>query len=83
MQQHVSEKLPFYLNGTMEARERAAVHAHLSACASCREELAFWQRLSGLVAEEVRAAEQDARTGNAAPRFRPWRRSATGPSWQG
>lgn len=33
------ELLPWLLNGSLEAAERQALHAHLASCASCRAEL--------------------------------------------
>ena len=45
--------LPWYVNGTLEAAERAALDDHLAGCARCRAELA---REEGLVAV-LRAAE--------------------------
>jgi hypothetical protein len=41
-----SERLPWYLNGSLEARERADVEAHLGGCAACGEELARTRNLS-------------------------------------
>ena len=37
--QTVAEQLPWYLNETLDSRERQAVAAHLEACAACRQEL--------------------------------------------
>ena len=45
--------LPWYVNGTLEAAERAALDDHLAGCARCRAELA---REEGLAAA-LRAAE--------------------------
>ncbi|HEX5758721.1 MAG TPA: zf-HC2 domain-containing protein, partial [Thermoanaerobaculia bacterium] len=45
--------LPWYVNGTLEAGERAALEAHLAACARCRGEVA---REEGLAAA-LRGAE--------------------------
>ncbi|HEX7694747.1 MAG TPA: zf-HC2 domain-containing protein [Sphingomonas sp.] len=42
--------LPWYVNGTLEADERAMVDAHLSDCAECRADLAAEQALARDVA---------------------------------
>ena len=41
-----SDRLPWYLNGSLEAREREDVEAHLGGCAACGEELARTRKLS-------------------------------------
>src|SRR5262249_50032522 len=46
---HVDELVPWYVNGPLEAGERAAVSAHLSGCAACREEVARCQALAAAV----------------------------------
>lgn len=66
-QQHVAEELPVYLNGTLDAPARARVEAHLASCPSCREELAFWRELSGLVQEELQSMEKEAPAPTVAP----------------
>src|SRR5262245_10708568 len=37
--QHVTEILPWLLNGSLDAAERQAARAHLSRCRQCRQEL--------------------------------------------
>src|SRR5262245_12637668 len=37
--QHVTEILPWLLNGSLDAAERQAARAHLSRCGQCRQEL--------------------------------------------
>jgi anti-sigma factor RsiW len=46
---HVTELVPWYVNGTLEDRERDAVTAHLSGCPACREEVAQCQTLAAAV----------------------------------
>ena len=46
-----SERLPWFVNGTLPDAERAAVEAHLEACDACREEL----RLCEEMAQSVRS----------------------------
>jgi anti-sigma factor RsiW len=45
----IAELLPWYMNGTLEARDRDAVTAHLSDCLACREEAAQCQTLAAAV----------------------------------
>jgi len=49
---HVSELLPWYVNGTLPAAQRAEVDGHLGACERCRAELAWITRLGA----DVKAA---------------------------
>jgi hypothetical protein len=44
---HVSDMLPAYINGTLDAETAARVAAHLPACAACRAELAEWRAIAG------------------------------------
>ena len=46
---HVSELVPWYLNGTLEDRDREEVTAHLTGCLACRQELAQCQALAAAV----------------------------------
>jgi anti-sigma factor RsiW len=43
---HVAELLPWYVNGTLEARDRDVMIAHLSDCPACREEVEQCQTLA-------------------------------------
>ena len=54
--QEVWELLPWYVNGTLDDRERTSVEAHLMPCTVCQDELA---RCRNLVAA-VRVAAEDA-----------------------
>ena len=49
--------LPWYVNGTLSAAERAKVEAHLASCADCQEELKFERLLHGQVAALPLGAE--------------------------
>lgn len=40
--QHVTDRLPFYVNNTLPAAERPAVQAHLEHCAACAAERDAW-----------------------------------------
>jgi len=46
-----STLLPWYVNGTLDAGERAAVEAHLAHCVACRQELAFLREVAAATAE--------------------------------
>jgi len=48
--EQVQQLLPWYVNGTLETDEVAAVEAHLAECAECRADLAAEQALSREVA---------------------------------
>src|SRR4051812_18783862 len=39
LHRQISEALPFYLNGTLNAQQSASVAAHLAGCLACRNEL--------------------------------------------
>ncbi len=73
----VQKLLPWYVTGRLEAAERAAVDAHLAACADCRGELETerqWQLLQpghGAPAdvEQGWARMRDRLDADAAPRF--------------
>jgi hypothetical protein len=58
MKHPVAELLPFYLNGTLDAAERARVEAELVECAACRAELAELRDLAGVL--RARAAAMPA-----------------------
>ena len=53
---HVAELVPWYVNGTLEGRDRDAVTAHLPGCPACREEVARCQTLAAAVQSAVDAA---------------------------
>jgi anti-sigma factor RsiW len=52
------ELLPWYVNGSLDAVERAKVEAHIADCPECRAEVALERRLQGAVAELPVEAEQ-------------------------
>ncbi|HEV2583046.1 MAG TPA: zf-HC2 domain-containing protein [Ktedonobacteraceae bacterium] len=43
---HISDLLPAYLNGRLDAHSGAEVRAHLALCQTCEAELASWQAIS-------------------------------------
>ncbi len=45
--QDYRDLLPYYVSGTLDAEQRAAVEAHLHTCEQCRRDVEFWQRLKG------------------------------------
>lgn len=55
MTQHPVDELALYAAGQLNPAQAAAVETHLRQCPACREELAFWQSLSG----EIRAANAE------------------------
>lgn len=83
--------LPFYINGTLPAGERAEVEAFLATDAEAREELAFAQALAGAARQHVEARDPmagfdrfqqrlaAARAGERKPAKRGWR--DWGASW--
>lgn len=83
--QEVWEILPWYVNETLDERERASVEAHLLTCAACQEELVRCRNLAAAVqsgAEEAWEpssghfarvlARLDATTAAATPRRGWW-----------
>ena len=56
LHRHVAELVPWYVNGTLEGRDRDAVTAHLPGCPACREEVARCQTLAAAVQSAVDAA---------------------------
>jgi anti-sigma factor RsiW len=56
LHRQVTELVPWYVNGTLEGAERAAVTAHLPGCPACREELARCQALAAAVQSAVDVA---------------------------
>jgi anti-sigma factor RsiW len=56
LHRHVTELVPWYVNGTLEGRDRDAVTAHLPGCPACREEVARCQTLAAAVQSAVDAA---------------------------
>jgi predicted anti-sigma-YlaC factor YlaD len=45
--QHISDVLPTYLNGRLDAASAERVRAHLATCGDCRRELSAWEAVSG------------------------------------
>jgi len=45
--QHISDLLPAYLNGSLDAVGAQRVRAHLETCKDCRHELSAWEAVSG------------------------------------
>lgn len=43
--EHVADRLPAYVNGTLRPAERVALHAHLEQCPACTTELAAWEAI--------------------------------------
>jgi hypothetical protein len=50
--EEINALLPFYISGKLTEDEYSQVKAHLKNCAACKEELAMWQDVSGVMAEE-------------------------------
>jgi anti-sigma factor RsiW len=57
------EALPWYVNGTLEGPERAAIERHLRECARCRREVELLQQLHA-------ACRDDSTERDATPSFR-------------
>ncbi|MEO8062435.1 MAG: hypothetical protein ABI821_06785 [Pseudomonadota bacterium] len=79
------ELLPWYVNGTLSARERAAVEGELAASGIARDELRLWREVAREVANEYVTVPQASDLGwrrlsrqlNVAPRAaRTWRIAA-------
>ena len=45
--------LPFYLAGTLDEQQAAAVKVHLETCPICAKDLVFWQEVEGAVQAEI------------------------------
>jgi len=85
---HVSEALPWYVNGTLAPDRRAEVDDHLRGCARCRAELEWLVRLRADVQASTPASQGDlglsrfldriASESNVVPLRRPER-----PRWMG
>jgi anti-sigma factor RsiW len=56
LHRHVAELVPWYVNGTLEGRDRDAVTTHLPGCPACREEVARCQTLAAAIQSAVDAA---------------------------
>lgn len=59
--QDLNPLLPFYLAGTLDEKQTAAVKAHLEVCPVCREDLTLWREVEETVhveTESVRAPQQ-------------------------
>lgn len=73
--QQVQSLLPWYMNGTLDVSEIAAVEAHLAECVECREDLALERAIGG----EIDSVSLDADRGWAALRSRIERTPASEP----
>jgi hypothetical protein len=51
---HITDLLPFYASGALDANQRQIVDLHLAGCESCREELGLWK----LVSQEISAQDR-------------------------
>jgi anti-sigma factor RsiW len=75
----IRDRLPEYLNGTLGARARAEVEAHLASCAECADELALLRLVREAVAEvrpvNVAAIVAALPKQRARPKTRSWRQS--------
>jgi anti-sigma factor RsiW len=72
----VDELLPWFVNGTLEGRELAAVEQHVRECARCRREVALLQRLQAVCAIDVPAPD-------ATPSYRRLHERIAGRRWLG
>lgn len=45
--QHISDLLPAYINGKLDAASTERVRIHLETCGACRHELAAWEAVNG------------------------------------
>jgi hypothetical protein len=90
----ISELIPWYLNGTLDERQRARVDAHAASCAACRGELAGERKLYQAMAAEpgveympapslkrLQAAIDDLEAGRPAPARAVEPRASVG--WKG
>jgi hypothetical protein len=50
---HPNDLMPGYVNGTLDAPDRARLAAHLAACLPCRQELAAWRTIAEATHESV------------------------------
>jgi len=57
---HITDLLPFYASGALDANQRQMVDRHLAGCKSCREELGLWKLVSQEIAAQDRALQPPA-----------------------
>lgn len=53
------EWLPWYVNGTLNAKDRAAMDAHLAATPAAREELRFYERMTATMKRRADSIPED------------------------
>jgi hypothetical protein len=53
--EEINALIPFYISGKLTEDEYNQVKAHLKNCMACREELAMWQDVSGVMAEDYQS----------------------------
>lgn len=49
--EHVENKLPFYVEGDLDAVDRAGIDAHLATCDACRTSLAAYAQLESFLSD--------------------------------
>jgi hypothetical protein len=74
--------LPWYVNGTIRADDRAWVDACLAAHSQARQELAWFQTLGGEISEQVSQAPADIGLQRAMARVRDDRQAKSPSLWQ-
>ncbi len=93
--QEISALLPWYVNETLEERDRARVDAHVGLCANCREDLAAQRRICAAIDAQPAIdympvaslkrlqARLDAQTDSASPLVLPPQQPAQRVVWRG
>ncbi|MEE8585314.1 MAG: zf-HC2 domain-containing protein [Acidobacteriota bacterium] len=56
--QEAVKLIPWYVNGTLEARERRIVRKHLEKCFQCKAQLEEWERIGAALGELEQEAPQ-------------------------
>lgn len=65
------ELLPWFVNGTLDQAERAAVEQHLHECAACRRELDWLRQLSSAYVQSEPVVDSGRAFARIAPRLQP------------
>jgi anti-sigma factor RsiW len=74
------EWLPWYVNGTLNAKDRATMEAHLAATPAAREELRFYERMTATMKRRADSIPEDIGLAKTLARIQAAPRAASSPS---
>jgi anti-sigma factor RsiW len=74
------EWLPWYVNGTLNAKDRAVMDAHLAATPAAREELRFYERMTATMKRRADSIPEDIGLAKTLARIQAAPRAAVSPS---